>query len=476
MRNKINELYSKYSGMSREELVNAINGANPEAKLRYEALLKKKQELKSRDEKNETIDSLYEKAKIDKNASDYNFLENYIKNRQQIDNIVKLENNFQKKGESIKKEADKLQEGLNNLNEQRKKLGENNIAKAAEEVKNLEEKLKEKEEQLKNLEDTLKSVKLDDATVYEAAKSSLENEVKSIKDEINLKKQGQYYTIAKNIEQIPAVEKQIEILRYKQEYNKLLTKNLEITWTSLIKGIPMESIKLNDGAKKYKLSSKFKEKIDKTIENEDKVKKLEEQEKNSSSEKTETTEKDHEKFVVPDFLKKFTKNDDEEKKTEIINNDINDQEKDNTSYEDKIIENAEKISKGETEIIPVKKNIFSKLFRGIKDWFTKPWKKINDVDVKANDEINNEKENNTKPEEEKIDSDNNEKIEENKSDIEQSKVQIPEGSLEFRNRIDERRNAQLAFLRQVNKMTKTTEEDKNPTRKSINRHDNDMNR
>ena len=106
MKNKINELYSKYSGMSREELVNAINGANPEAKLRYEALLKKKQELKSRDEKNETIDSLYEKAKIDKNASDYNFLENYIKNRQQIDNIVKLENNFQKKGESIKKEAD----------------------------------------------------------------------------------------------------------------------------------------------------------------------------------------------------------------------------------------------------------------------------------------------------------------------------------------------------------------------------------
>ena len=238
----------------------------------------------------------------------------------------------------------------------------------------------------------------------------------------------------------------------------------------------MESIKLNDGAKKYKLSSKFKEKIDKTIENEDKVKKLEEQEKNSSSEKTETTEKDHEKFVVPDFLKKFTKNDDEEKKTEIINNDINDQEKDNTSYEDKIVENARKISKGETEIIPVKKNIFSKLFRGIKDWFTKPWKKINDVDVKANDEINNEKENNTKPEEEKIDSDNNEKIEENKSDIEQSKVQIPEGSLEFRNRIDERRNAQLAFLRQVNKMTKTTEEDKNSTRKSINRHDNDINR
>ena len=45
MKNKINELYSKYSGMSREELVNAINGANPEAKLRYEALLKKKQEL-----------------------------------------------------------------------------------------------------------------------------------------------------------------------------------------------------------------------------------------------------------------------------------------------------------------------------------------------------------------------------------------------------------------------------------------------
>ena len=473
MKNKINELYSKYSGMSREELVNAINGANPEAKLRYEALLKKKQELKSRDEKNETIDSLYEKAKIDKNASDYNFLENYIKNRQQIDNIVKLENNFQKKGESIKKEADKLQEGLNNLNEQRKKLGENNIAKAAEEVKNLEEKLKEKEEQLKNLEDTLKSVKLDDATVYEAAKSSLENEIKSIKDEINLKKQGQYYTIAKNIEQIPAVEKQIEILRYKQEYNKLLTKNLEITWTSLIKGIPMESIKLNDGAKKYKLSSKFKEKIDKTIENEDKVKKLEEQEKNASPE---MPEKDNDKYVIPDFLKKFTKNDDEEKKTEIINNDKNDQEKDNTSYEDKIIENAEKISKGETEIIPVKKNIFSKLFRGIKDWFTKKKKKINDVDVKANDEIDNEKENNTKPEEDKIDSDNNAKIEENKSDIEQSKVQIPEGSLEFRNRIDERRNAQLAFLRQVNKMTKTTEEDKNSTRKSINRHDNDINR
>lgn len=473
MKNKINELYSKYSGMSREELVNAINGANPEAKLRYEALLKKKQELKSRDEKNETIDSLYEKAKIDKNASDYNFLENYIKNRQQIDNIVKLENNFQKKGESIKKEADKLQEGLNNLNEQRKKLGEGNIAKAAEEVKNLEEKLKEKEEQLKNLEDTLKSVKLDDATVYEAAKSSLENEVKSIKDEINLKKQGQYYTIAKNIEQIPAVEKQIEILRYKQEYNKLLTKNLEITWTSLIKGIPMESIKLNDGAKKYKLSSKFKEKIDKTIENEDKVKKLEEQEKNASPE---MPEKDNDKYVIPDFLKKFTKNDDEEKKTEIINNDKNDQEKDNTSYEDKIIENAEKISKGETEIIPVKKNIFSKLFRGIKDWFTKTWKKINDVDVKANDEIDNEKENNTKPEEDKIDSDNNAKIEENKSDIEQSKVQIPEGAIEFRNRIDERRNAQLAFLRQVNKMTKTTEEDKNSTRKSINRHDNDMNR
>lgn len=473
MKNKINELYSKYSGMSREELVNAINGANPEAKLRYEALLKKKQELKSRDEKNETIDSLYKKAKIDKNASDYNFLENYIKNRQQIDNIVKLENNFQKKGESIKKEADKLQEGLNNLNEQRKKLGEGNIAKAAEEVKNLEEKLKEKEEQLKNLEDTLKSVKLDDATVYEAAKSSLENEVKSIKDEINLKKQGQYYTIAKNIEQIPAVEKQIEILRYKQEYNKLLTKNLEITWTSLIKGIPMESIKLNDGAKKYKLSSKFKEKIDKTIENEDKVKKLEEQEKNASPE---MPEKDNDKFVIPDFLKKFTKNDDEEKKTEIINNDKNDQEKDNTSYEDKIVENAVKISKGETDMIPVKKNIFSKLFRGIKDWFTKPWKKINDVDVKANDEINDEKENNIKSEEDKIDSDNNEKIEENKSDIEQSKVQIPEGSLEFRNRIDERRNAQLAFLRQVNKMTKTTEEDKNPTRKSINRHDNDMNR
>lgn len=473
MKNKINELYSKYSGMSREELVNAINGANPEAKLRYEALLKKKQELKSRDEKNETIDSLYKKAKIDKNASDYNFLENYIKNRQQIDNIVKLENNFQKKGESIKKEADKLQEGLNNLNEQRKKLGEGNIAKAAEEVKNLEEKLKEKEEQLKNLEDTLKSVKLDDATVYEAAKSSLENEVKSIKDEINLKKQGQYYTIAKNIEQIPAVEKQIEILRYKQEYNKLLTKNLEITWTSLIKGIPMESIKLNDGAKKYKLSSKFKEKIDKTIENEDKVKKLEEQEKNASPE---MPEKDNDKYVIPDFLKKFTKNDDEEKKTEIINNDKNDQEKDNTSYEDKIIENAEKISKGETEIIPVKKNIFSKLFRGIKDWFTKTWKKINDVDVKANDEIDNEKENNTKPEEDKIDSDNNAKIEENKSDIEQSKVQIPEGAIEFRNRIDERRNAQLAFLRQVNKMTKTTEEDKNSTRKSINRHDNDMNR
>ena len=473
MKNKINELYSKYSGMSREELVNAINGANPEAKLRYEALLKKKQELKSRDEKNETIDSLYEKAKIDKNASDYNFLENYIKNRQQIDNIVKLENNFQKKGESIKKEADKLQEGLNNLNEQRKKLGEGNIAKAAEEVKNLEEKLKEKEEQLKNLEDTLKSVKLDDATVYEAAKSSLENEVKSIKDEINLKKQGQYYTIAKNIEQIPAVEKQIEILRYKQEYNKLLTKNLEITWTSLIKGIPMESIKLNDGAKKYKLSSKFKEKIDKTIENEDKVKKLEEQEKNASPE---MPEKDNDKYVIPQFLKEFTKNDDEEKKTEIINNDKNDQEKDNTSYEDKIIENAEKISKGETEIIPVKKNIFSKLFRGIKDWFTKTWKKINDVDVKANDEIDNEKENNTKPEEDKIDSDNNAKIEENKSDIEQSKVQIPEGAIEFRNRIDERRNAQLAFLRQVNKMTKTTEEDKNSTRKSINRHDNDMNR
>lgn len=473
MKKKINELYSKYSGMSREELVNAINGANPEAKLRYEALLKKKQELKSRDEKNETIDSLYEKAKIDKNASDYNFLENYIKNRQQIDNIVKLENNFQKKGESIKKEADKLQEGLNNLNEQRKKLGEGNIAKAAEEVKNLEEKLKEKEEQLKNLEDTLKSVKLDDATVYEAAKSSLENEVKSIKDEINLKKQGQYYTVAKNIEQIPAVEKQIEILRYKQGYNKLLTKNLEITWTSLIKGIPMESIKLNDGAKKYKLSSKFKEKIDKTIENEDKVKKLEEQEKNSSSEKT---EKDYDKFVVPDFLKKFTKNDNEEKKTEIINNDKNNQEKDNTSYEDKIVENAVKISKGETDMIPVKKNIFSKLFRGIKDWFTKTWKKINDVDVKANDEIDNEKGNNTKPEEDKIDSDNNEKIEENKSDIEQSKVQIPEGSIEFRNRIDERRNAQLAFLRQVNKMTKTTEEDKNSTRKSINRHDNDMNR
>ena len=473
MKNKINELYSKYSGMSREELVNAINGANPEAKLRYEALLKKKQELKSRDEKNETIDSLYKKAKIDKNASDYNFLENYIKNRQQIDNIVKLENNFQKKGESIKKEADKLQEGLNNLNEQRKKLGEGNIAKAAEEVKNLEEKLKEKEEQLKNLEDTLKSVKLDDATVYEAAKSSLENEIKSIKDEINLKKQGQYYTIAKNIEQIPAVEKQIEILRYKQEYNKLLTKNLEITWTSLIKGIPMESIKLNDGAKKYKLSSKFKEKIDKTIENEDKVKKLEEQEKNASPE---MPEKDNDKYVIPDFLKKFTKNDDEEKKTEIINNDKNDQEKDNTSYEDKIIENAEKISKGETEIIPVKKNIFSKLFRGIKDWFTKTWKKINDVDVKANDEIDNEKENNTKPEEDKIDSDNNAKIEENKSDIEQSKVQIPEGAIEFRNRIDERRNAQLAFLRQVNKMTKTTEEDKNSTRKSINRHDNDMNR
>ena len=473
MKKKINELYSKYSGMSREELVNAINGANPEAKLRYEALLKKKQELKSRDEKNETIDSLYEKAKIDKNASDYNFLENYIKNRQQIDNIVKLENNVQEKGESIKKEADKLQEGLNNLNEQRKKLGENNIAKAAEEVKNLEEKLKEKEEQLKNLEDTLKSVKLDDATVYEAAKSSLENEVKSIKDEINLKKQGQYYTIAKNIEQIPAVEKQIEILRYKQEYNKLLTKNLEITWTSLIKGIPMESIKLNDGAKKYKLSSKFKEKIDKTIENEDKVKKLEEQEKNASPE---MPEKDNDKYVIPDFLKKFTKNDDEEKKTEIINNDKNDQEKDNTSYEDKIIENAEKISKGETDMIPVKKNIFSKLFRGIKDWFTKTWKKINDVDVKANDEIDNEKENNTKPEEGKIDSDNNEKIEENKSNIEQSKMQIPEGSLEFRNRIDERRNAQLAFLRQVNKMTKTTEEDKNPTRKSINRHDNDMNR
>ena len=473
MKNKINELYSKYSGMSREELVNAINGANPEAKLRYEALLKKKQELKSRDEKNETIDSLYEKAKIDKNASDYNFLENYIKNRQQIDNIVKLENNFQKKGESIKKEADKLQEGLNNLNEQRKKLGEGNIAKAAEEVKNLEEKLKEKEEQLKNLEDTLKSVKLDDATVYEAAKSSLENEVKSIKDEINLKKQGQYYTIAKNIEQIPAVEKQIEILRYKQEYNKLLTKNLEITWTSLIKGIPMESIKLNDGAKKYKLSSKFKEKIDKTIENEDKVKKLEEQEKNASPE---MPEKDNDKYVIPDFLKKFTKNDDEEKKTEIINNDKNDQEKDNTSYEDKIIENAVKISKGETDMIPVKKNIFSKLFRGIKDWFTKTWKKINDVDVKANDEIDNEKENNTKPEEDKIDSDNNAKIEENKSDIEQSKVQIPEGAIEFRNRIDERRNAQLAFLRQVNKMTKTTEEDKNSTRKSINRHDNDMNR
>jgi len=473
MKKKINELYSKYSGMSREELVNAINGANPEAKLRYEALLKKKQELKSRDEKNETIDSLYEKAKIDKNASDYNFLENYIKNRQQIDNIVKLENNFQKKGESIKKEADKLQEGLNNLNEQRKKLGEGNIAKAAEEVKNLEEKLKEKEEQLKNLEDTLKSVKLDDATVYEAAKSSLENEVKSIKDEINLKKQGQYYIVAKNIEQIPAVEKQIEILRYKQGYNKLLTKNLEITWTSLIKGIPMESIKLNDGAKKYKLSSRFQEKIDKTIENEDKVKKLEEQEKNSSSEKT---EKDYDKFVVPDFLKKFTKNDNEEKKTEIINNDKNDQEKDNTSYEDKIVENAVKISKGETDMIPVKKNIFSKLFRGIKDWFTKTWKKINDIDVKANDEIDNEKENNTKPEEDKIDSDNNEKIEENKSDIEQSKVQIPEGSIEFRNRIDERRNAQLAFLRQVNKMTKTTEEDKNSTRKSINRHDNDMNR
>lgn len=473
MKNKINELYSKYSGMSREELVNAINGANPEAKLRYEALLKKKQELKSRDEKNETIDSLYEKAKIDKNASDYNFLENYIKNRQQIDNIVKLENNFQKKGESIKKEADKLQEGLNNLNEQRKKLGEGNIAKAAEEVKNLEEKLKEKEEQLKNLEDTLKSVKLDDATVYEAAKSSLENEVKSIKNEINLKKQGQYYTIAKNIEQIPAVEKQIEILRYKQEYNKLLTKNLEITWTSLIKGIPMESIKLNDGAKKYKLSSKFKEKIDKTIENEDKVKKLEEQEKNASPE---MPEKDNDKYVIPDFLKKFTKNDDEEKKTEIINNDKNDQEKDNTSYEDKIIENAVKISKGETDMIPVKKNIFSKLFRGIKDWFTKTWKKINDVDVKANDEIDNEKENNTKPEEDKIDSDNNAKIEENKSDIEQSKVQIPEGAIEFRNRIDERRNAQLAFLRQVNKMTKTTEEDKNPTRKSINRHDNDINR
>ena len=473
MKNKINELYSKYSGMSREELVNAINGANPEAKLRYEALLKKKQELKSRDEKNETIDSLYEKAKIDKNASDYNFLENYIKNRQQIDNIVKLENNFQKKGESIKKEADKLQEGLNNLNEQRKKLGEGNIAKAAEEVKNLEEKLKEKEEQLKNLEDTLKSVKLDDATVYEAAKSSLENEIKSIKDEINLKKQGQYYTIAKNIEQIPAVEKQIEILRYKQEYNKLLTKNLEITWTSLIKGIPMESIKLNDGAKKYKLSSKFKEKIDKTIENEDKVKKLEEQEKNASPE---MPEKDNDKYVIPDFLKKFTKNDDEEKKTEIINNDKNDQEKDNTSYEDKIIENAVKISKGETDMIPVKKNIFSKLFRGIKDWFTKTWKKINDVDVKANDEIDNEKENNTKPEEDKIDSDNNAKIEENKSDIEQSKVQIPEGAIEFRNRIDERRNAQLAFLRQVNKMTKTTEEDKNSTRKSINRHDNDMNR
>ena len=473
MKKKINELYSKYSGMSREELVNAINGANPEAKLRYEALLKKKQELKSRDEKNETIDSLYEKAKIDKNASDYNFLENYIKNRQQIDNIVKLENNFQKKGESIKKEADKLQEGLNNLNEQRKKLGEGNIAKAAEEVKNLEEKLKEKEEQLKNLEDTLKSVKLDDATVYEAAKSSLENEVKSIKDEINLKKQGQYYTIAKNIEQIPAVEKQIEILRYKQEYNKLLTKNLEITWTSLIKGIPMESIKLNDGAKKYKLSSKFKEKIDKTIENEDKVKKLEEQEKNASPE---MPEKDNDKYVIPDFLKKFTKNDDEEKKTEIINNDKNDQEKDNTSYEDKIIENAVKISKGETDMIPVKKNIFSKLFRGIKDWFTKTWKKINDVDVKANDEIDNEKENNTKPEEDKIDSDNNAKIEENKSDIEQSKVQIPEGAIEFRNRIDERRNAQLAFLRQVNKMTKTTEEDKNSTRKSINRHDNDMNR
>jgi len=473
MKKKINELYSKYSGMSREELVNAINGANPEAKLRYEALLKKKQELKSRDEKNETIDSLYEKAKIDKNASDYNFLENYIKNRQQIDNIVKLENNFQKKGESIKKEADKLQEGLNNLNEQRKKLGEGNIAKAAEEVKNLEEKLKEKEEQLKNLEDTLKSVKLDDATVYEAAKSSLENEVKSIKDEINLKKQGQYYIVAKNIEQIPAVEKQIEILRYKQGYNKLLTKNLEITWTSLIKGIPMESIKLNDGAKKYKLSSRFQEKIDKTIENEDKVKKLEEQEKNSSSEKT---EKDYDKFVVPDFLKKFTKNDNEEKKTEIINNDKNDQEKDNTSYEDKIVENAVKISKGETDMIPVKKNIFSKLFRGIKDWFTKTWKKINDVDVKANDEIDNEKGNNTKPEEDKIDSDNNEKIEENKSDIEQSKVQIPEGSIEFRNRIDERRNAQLAFLRQVNKMTKTTEEDKNSTRKSINRHDNDMNR
>ena len=473
MKKKINELYSKYSGMSREELVNAINGANPEAKLRYEALLKKKQELKSRDEKNETIDSLYKKAKIDKNASDYNFLENYIKNRQQIDNIVKLENNFQKKGESIKKEADKLQEGLNNLNEQRKKLGEGNIAKAAEEVKNLEEKLKEKEEQLKNLEDTLKSVKLDDATVYEAAKSSLENEVKSIKDEINLKKQGQYYTIAKNIEQIPAVEKQIEILRYKQEYNKLLTKNLEITWTSLIKGIPMESIKLNDGAKKYKLSSKFKEKIDKTIENEDKVKKLEEQEKNASPE---MPEKDNDKYVIPDFLKKFTKNDDEEKKTEIINNDKNDQEKDNTSYEDKIIENAVKISKGETDMIPVKKNIFSKLFRGIKDWFTKTWKKINDVDVKANDEIDNEKENNTKPEEDKIDSDNNAKIEENKSDIEQSKVQIPEGAIEFRNRIDERRNAQLAFLRQVNKMTKTTEEDKNSTRKSINRHDNDMNR
>lgn len=366
-----------------------------------------------------------------------------------------------------------MQEGLNNLNEQRKKLGEGNIAKAAEEVKNLEEKLKEKEEQLKNLEDTLKSVKLDDATVYEAAKSSLENEVKSIKDEINLKKQGQYYTVAKNIEQIPAVEKQIEILRYKQGYNKLLTKNLEITWTSLIKGIPMESIKLNDGAKKYKLSSKFKEKIDKTIENEDKVKKLEEQEKNSSSEKT---EKDYDKFVVPDFLKKFTKNDNEEKKTEIINNDKNDQEKDNTSYEDKIVENAVKISKGETDMIPVKKNIFSKLFRGIKDWFTKTWKKINDVDVKANDEIDNEKGNNTKPEEDKIDSDNNEKIEENKSDIEQSKVQIPEGSIEFRNRIDERRNAQLAFLRQVNKMTKTTEEDKNSTRKSINRHDNDMNR
>ncbi len=473
MKKKINELYSKYSGMSREELVNAINGANPEAKLRYEALLKKKQELKSRDEKNETIDSLYEKAKIDKNASDYNFLENYIKNRQQIDNIVKLENNFQKKGESIKKEADKLQEGLNNLNEQRKKLGEGNIAKAAEEVKNLEEKLKEKEEQLKNLEDTLKSVKLDDATVYEAAKSSLENEVKSIKDEINLKKQGQYYTVAKNIEQIPAVEKQIEILRYKQGYNKLLTKNLEITWTSLIKGIPMESIKLNDGAKKYKLSSKFKEKIDKTIENEDKVKKLEEQEKNASPE---MPEKDNDKYVIPDFLKKFTKNDNEEKKTEIINNDKNNQEKDNTSYEDKIVENAVKISKGETDMIPVKKNIFSKLFRGIKDWFTKTWKKINDVDVKANDEIDNEKENNTKPEEDKIDSDNNAKIEENKSDIEQSKVQIPEGAIEFRNRIDERRNAQLAFLRQVNKMTKTTEEDKNSTRKSINRHDNDMNR